>query len=67
MSFLCAEYDYEMDIKVQREESYEEGFEQGKLNAYLEMFDENNINRELFKDKTGYTVEQSRKLIQQGK
>lgn len=26
---LCAEYDYDMDIAVQKEESYEDGFETG--------------------------------------
>ena len=30
MSFLTAEYDYDMDIKVNREEAYEEGFNKGE-------------------------------------
>lgn len=29
MNFLCAEYDYEMDIQVHEEEAYEDGFENG--------------------------------------
>ena len=29
MNFLCAEYDYEMDIQVHEEEAYEDGFETG--------------------------------------
>lgn len=29
MNFLCAEYDYEMDIQVHEEEAYEDGFEDG--------------------------------------
>lgn len=29
MNFLCAEYDYEMDMQVQKEEAYEHGLERG--------------------------------------
>ena len=31
MNFLCAEYDYEMDMQVKKEEAYEEGFDNGFL------------------------------------
>ena len=41
MGFLCAEYDYEMDMKVQGEEKYQEGveygLEQGKTRTLIEM------------------------------
>ena len=30
MGFLCAEYDYEMDIAVQKEESFEDGLKKGE-------------------------------------
>lgn len=30
MNFLCAEYDYEMDMQVHEEEAYEDGFAAGK-------------------------------------
>lgn len=29
MNFLCAEYDYEMDMQYRKKEAYEEGFERG--------------------------------------
>lgn len=29
VNFLCTEYDYEMDIQVQKEEAYEQGLEKG--------------------------------------
>ena len=29
MNFLCAEYDYEMDMQVKGEEAFEHGLEQG--------------------------------------
>lgn len=38
MNFLCAEYDYEMDMQVKREEAYEDG-----LNAGFEMLIEDNF------------------------
>ena len=34
---LIAEYDYEMDIAVKREEAYEEGEKEGCLEALLEI------------------------------
>ena len=30
MGFLCAEYDYEMDMRVQKEESFEDGMKKGE-------------------------------------
>ena len=36
MSFLTAEYDYDMDIKVQREEAYSEGLEEGRAEGLEE-------------------------------
>lgn len=35
MNFLCAEYDYEMDMQVKKEEAYEEGFDNGFDNGFL--------------------------------
>ena len=37
INMLIAEYDYEMDIAVQREEAYEEGEKEGCLEALLEI------------------------------
>ena len=34
MNFLCAEYDYEMDMQVKKEEAYEEGFDDGFGNGF---------------------------------
>ena len=35
MNFLCAEYDYEMDMQVKREEAYEDGIKIG-INSLIE-------------------------------
>lgn len=35
MNFLCAEYDYEMDMRVKREEAYEDGIKIG-INSLIE-------------------------------
>ena len=44
VNILIAEYDYDMDIKVQREEAKEEGIEQGKKlgkqNDIIELLDD---------------------------
>lgn len=44
VNMLIAEYDYDMDIKVQREEAKEEGIEQGKKlgkqNDIIELLDD---------------------------
>ena len=44
LNMLIAEYDYDMDIKVQREEAKEEGIEQGRIlgtaNAVIELLKE---------------------------
>ena len=36
VNMLTAEYDYETDIEVQRDEAYDEGREEGKLEGKLE-------------------------------
>ena len=36
VNMLCAEYDYDMDIAVQREESYEDGLTEGKIEGRAE-------------------------------
>lgn len=45
MGFLCAEYDYELDMKVQREESYETGLEKG-IEALILDYIEEGFSRE---------------------
>lgn len=50
MNFLCAEYDYEMDIQVHEEEAYENGFEKGELSKL--------ISQVCKKAKKSYTPEQ---------
>lgn len=37
MGFLCAEYDYEMDMQVQKEESFEDGLELGRQQHLIEQ------------------------------
>lgn len=37
MGFLCAEYDYEMDMQVKGEEKYEEGYVAGKSESIIEL------------------------------
>lgn len=37
VGFLCAEYDYEMDMQVKGEEKYEEGFANGKADDIIEL------------------------------
>lgn len=40
VNMLIAEYDYDLDIQVQREEAMEEGIIQGKIDAILELLEE---------------------------
>lgn len=37
MGFLCAEYDYEMDMQVQKEESFEDGLKKGKIEYLITL------------------------------
>ena len=54
MNFLTAEYDYDMDIKVNREEAYtdgykkgeEQGIEQGVLSSVRNLMDSMDITAE---------------------
>lgn len=54
MNFLCAEYDYEMDIQVHEEEAYEDGFEDGLKRGEIAKL----INLVCKKAKKSYTPEQ---------
>lgn len=54
MNFLCAEYDYEMDIQVHEEEAYEDGFEDGVARGILAA----KVNQVCKKAKKSYTPEQ---------
>lgn len=48
VNMLCAEYDYDMDIAVQKEESYEDGFAQGKADDILEFLNDiGNVSEDL--------------------
>lgn len=50
MNMLCAEYDYDMDIAVQREESYEDGLLQGRIQDILEILNDKGIVLEELKN-----------------
>lgn len=54
MNFLCAEYDYEMDMQYRKKEAYEEGFERGIERGALSE----RINRICKKLKKSCTPEQ---------
>lgn len=52
VNMLCAEYDYDMDIAVQREESYEDGFIQGKVDDIINLLND-----------IGYVSEEMKNMI----
>lgn len=54
MNFLCAEYDYEMDIQVHEEEAYEDGFADGLKRGEMAKL----INLVCKKTKKSYTPQQ---------
>ncbi len=55
-SMLVAEYDYATDIEVQREESFEQGIEQGIIKTVLNMKREN-FNNNIIARVTGLSLE----------
>lgn len=44
---LCAEYDYDMDMVVQKEESYQDGFSDGVINVARNLL-KNGTDRRAF-------------------
>ena len=45
MNFLCAEYDYEMNMQVKKEEAYEEGFGNG-VSPFIKHYLAENLSKE---------------------
>lgn len=58
---LCAEYDYDMDMAVQKEENYEDGFSKGVADV-AKNFLKNGIDEETIIVCTGLTKEELEKL-----
>jgi predicted transposase/invertase (TIGR01784 family) len=58
---LMTEYDYDTDIAVQREEAFNEGAEQAKLETARNML-KNDISLEIVAQCTGLSLEKVKEL-----
>ena len=71
VGFLCAEYDYEMDMQVKGEEKYEEGYVAGEREGYaagetktiISLVKDNLLTKELAAERLNLDVEQFEQLI----
>ena len=66
INMLKAEYDYEMDIEVQREEAYEEGKEEANLKAICNMIRFGVPEQEILTEYTKEELEKAKKLGSDG-
>ena len=62
INMLKAEYDYEMDIEVQREEAYEEGKAEANLKAICNMIRFGVPEQEILTEYTKEELEKAKKL-----
>ena len=64
-NFLVAEYDYDMDMKMQGEEHYNEGMQQGKIEGFLttaRRMKNAHCDTEFIQEMTGLSKEEIEKL-----
>lgn len=62
---LFAEYDYDLDIAVQREEARQQGIAQGILRNLIELVREKLLTLEVASEKANMTPEAFKQLLNQ--